>query len=288
MTETALIQDPLLSVRDLNITFRSEGRVTQAVRGVSFDLGAEKLGIVGESGSGKSQTGRALMRLSPPSAEITAERMQFGGIDLLRASERQMMRIRGNDIAMILQDPKYSLNPLMKVGKQIAEAYRMHHRVGRSEARSRAMAMLESVHIRDPERVYELLPHEVSGGMGQRIMIAMMLIAEPKLIIADEPTSALDVTVRRQVLSVLQELVDRAGASLIFISHDLNLVADFCDRVLVMYRGRVLENLPAAALGQARHPYTRGLLDSLPRLDHPCDELAVPVRDPAWLDAPAA
>ncbi|MBE9637960.1 ABC transporter ATP-binding protein [Salipiger pacificus] len=282
------MQDPLLSVRDLNITFRSEGRVTQAVRGVSFDLGAEKLGIVGESGSGKSQTGRALMRLSPPSAEITAERMQFGGIDLLRASERQMMRIRGNDIAMILQDPKYSLNPLMKVGKQIAEAYRMHHRVGRSEARSRAMAMLESVHIRDPERVYELLPHEVSGGMGQRIMIAMMLIAEPKLIIADEPTSALDVTVRRQVLSVLQELVDRAGASLIFISHDLNLVADFCDRVLVMYRGRVLENLPAAALGQARHPYTRGLLDSLPRLDHPCDELAVPVRDPAWLDAPAA
>ncbi|WP_254694497.1 ABC transporter ATP-binding protein [Alloyangia pacifica] len=288
MTETAMIQDPILSVRDLNITFRSEGRVTQAVRGVSFDLGAEKLGIVGESGSGKSQTGRALMRLSPPSAEITAERMQFGAIDLMRASERQMMRIRGNDIAMILQDPKYSLNPLMKVGKQIAEAYRMHHRVGRAEARRRAMAMLESVHIRDPERVYELLPHEVSGGMGQRIMIAMMLIAEPKLIIADEPTSALDVTVRRQVLSVLQELVDRAGASLIFISHDLNLVADFCDRVLVMYRGRVLENLPAATLGQARHPYTRGLLDSLPRLDHPCDELAVPVRDPAWLGAPVA
>lgn len=283
MTDT-----PLLSVRNLNVVFSSEGRVTHAVRDVSFDLGAEKLGIVGESGSGKSQTGRALMRLSPPSAKITAERMRFGDIDLLAASERQMMRLRGNDIAMILQDPKYSLNPLMKVGQQIAECYRLHHRASRAEARERALAMLESVHIRDPQRVYDLLPHEVSGGMGQRIMIAMMLIAAPKLIIADEPTSALDVTVRRQVLAVLQELVDRAGASLIFISHDLNLVADFCDRVLVMYRGRVLEDLPAARLGAATHPYTRGLLDSLPRLDHPVDELVVPVRDPAWLYAATA
>lgn len=278
--------DPIISVRKLNIVFKGEGRTTHAVRDVSFDLGKEKLGIVGESGSGKSQTGRALMRLSPPSAKITADRMTFGAVDLMAASEREMMRLRGNDIAMILQDPKYSLNPLTKVGKQIAEAYRVHHRVSKAEAKQRSLAMLESVHIRDPERVYTLLPHEVSGGMGQRIMIAMMLIAEPKVIIADEPTSALDVTVRRQVLSVLQELVDRAGASLIFISHDLNLVADFCDRVLVMYRGRVLEDLPAAELGQARHPYTRGLLDSLPRLDHPVDELAVPVRDPAWLDAP--
>ncbi|MFD1881553.1 ABC transporter ATP-binding protein [Paracoccus pacificus] len=289
MNENANMRpEPILSVRDLNITFTSEGRVTHAVRNVSFDLGREKLGIVGESGSGKSQTGRALMRLSPPSARVTAERMRYGSVDLLGASERQMMRIRGNEIAMILQDPKYSLNPLMKVGRQIAEAYRLHHRSGKSEAREKALAMLENVHIRDPQRVYDLLPHEVSGGMGQRIMIAMMLIAEPKVIIADEPTSALDVTVRRQVLSVLQELVDRAGASLIFISHDLNLVADFCERVLVMYRGRVLEDLPAAELGQARHPYTRGLLDSLPRLDQPCQELAVPVRDPAWLDAPAA
>ena len=279
--------EPLLSVRNLNVVFSSEGRVTHAVRDVSFDLGREKLGIVGESGSGKSQTGRALMRLSPSSARITADRMRFAGIDLLKATERQMMRLRGNDIAMILQDPKYSLNPLMKVGQQIAECYRLHHRASRAEARDRALSMLESVHIRDPKRVYDLLPHEVSGGMGQRIMIAMMLIAEPKLIIADEPTSALDVTVRRQVLAVLQELVDRAGASLIFISHDLNLVADFCDRVLVMYRGRVLEDLPAARLGAATHPYTRGLLDSLPRLDHPVAELVVPVRDPAWLDAPA-
>ncbi|RMC30462.1 ABC transporter ATP-binding protein [Paracoccus alkanivorans] len=279
--------EPVLSVRNLNIRFRDETRVTHAVRDLSFDLGVEKLGIVGESGSGKSQTGRALMRLSPPSAQITAERLRFGKLDLLKASESQMMRIRGNEIAMILQDPKYSLNPLIRVGKQIAEAYRLHRDGSMRDARDHAMAMLEKVHIRNPERVYNLYPHEVSGGMGQRIMIAMMLIAEPKLIIADEPTSALDVTVRRQVLSVLQELVEDAGASLIFISHDLNLVADFCDRVMVMYQGRALETLPSAELGRARHPYTRGLLDSLPRLDHPCAELAVPVRDPAWLDAPS-
>ncbi|MDV2968396.1 ABC transporter ATP-binding protein [Nitratireductor aquimarinus] len=288
MTEINAVEDPVLSVRKLNIHFRGDDRVTHAVRDVSFDLGAEKLGIVGESGSGKSQTGRALMRLSPPSARITAERMQFGATDLLVASERQMMRLRGNDMAMILQDPKYSLNPLMKVGQQISEAYRVHHRVSRAMARTRSLAMLESVHIRDPERVYELFPYQVSGGMGQRIMIAMMLIAEPRLIIADEPTSALDVTVRRQVLAVLQELVDRAGASLIFISHDLNLVADFCDRVLVMYSGRVLEDLPAGKLGLAEHPYTRGLLDSLPRLDAPCHELAVLKRDRAWRNGPAA
>lgn len=277
------MSDPVLSVRNLNIRFQGMSRTTHAVRGVSFDLGHEKLGIVGESGSGKSQTGRALMRLSPPSAQITADRLRFGATDLLTASEAGMRKIRGRDIAMILQDPKFSLNPLMKVGHQIAEAYRTHHKVSRAEARERTLQMLESVHIRDTKRVYEILPHEVSGGMGQRIMIAMMLISEPRVIIADEPTSALDVTVRRQVLSVLDELVDRTGASLIFISHDLNLVANFCDRVLVMYAGRVMEDLPARDLGRARHPYTQGLLNSLPRLDTPRDMLAVPVRDPAWL-----
>lgn len=277
---------PILSVTGLNIRFHSAGRVTHAVRDVSFDLGREKLGIVGESGSGKSQTGRALMRLSPPAAQVTAARLSFRDIDLLASSERRMRRLRGNDIAMILQDPKYSLNPLMKVGHQIAEAYRLHHKVSRREARGRSLTMLESVHIRDPERVYELLPHEVSGGMGQRIMIAMMLITEPSVIIADEPTSALDVTVRRQVLAVLQELVDHSSASLILISHDLNLVADFCDRVLVMYAGRIVEELPARELHRARHPYTRGLIDSLPRLDRPVDMLKVPSRDPAWLDGP--
>lgn len=280
------MNEPIFSVRALNIRFHGAGRVTHAVRGVSFDVGNEKLGIVGESGSGKSQTGRALMRLSPPVARVTAQRLDFQGRNLLTASERDMRQIRGKDIAMILQDPKFSLNPLMRVGPQIAEAYRTHHRTSRQDARRKALAMLESVHIRDPERVYDLLPHEVSGGMGQRVMIAMMLISEPKMIIADEPTSALDVTVRRQVLSILDELVTRTGASLIFISHDLNLVADFCDRVLVMYAGRVVEEIAAKDLGQARHPYTQGLLNSLPRLDAPVDELAVLDRHPEWLEGP--
>jgi len=197
-----------------------------------------------------------------------------------------MRDIRGNRISMILQDPKFSLNPLMRVGRQITEAYRLHHRVGAREAQARALEMLDAVRIRDPDRVFRLFPHEVSGGMGQRIMIAMMLIPEPDLIIADEPTSALDVTVRRQVLTILDELVTRRGTGLMFISHDLNLVADFCDRVLVMYAGRIMEDLPARELHRARHPYTRALLDSLPQLDRPVDTLQVPSRDPAWLDGP--
>lgn len=278
--------EPLLRVRDLRIAFPGSDGPVEAVRGVSFDVGREKLGIVGESGSGKSMTGRALLRLSPRAARLSAAEMRFDGIDLLGASERRMRGIRGARISMILQDPKYSLNPLMRVGAQIVEACRLHQKLGRAEARARSLAMLEAVQIRDPARVFELYPHEVSGGMGQRIMIAMMLVTEPDLIIADEPTSALDVTVRRQVLAVLDALVTRRGAGLIFISHDLNLVAEFCDRVLVMYAGRIVEELHARDLAQARHPYTQALLRSLPRLDHPVQELAVPTRDPAWRDGP--
>jgi peptide/nickel transport system ATP-binding protein len=278
--------EPLLEVCDLTVSFHGGRGVTRAVRGISFSIGREKVGIVGESGSGKSQTGRAILRLSPRGAKISAKALSFDGIDLMAATEPQMRKIRGKRISMILQDPKFSLNPLMRVGHQIVEAYRVHTSASKAEARDRAMAMLEAVHIRNPARVFELLPHEVSGGMGQRIMIAMMLILEPDLIIADEPTSALDVTVRRQVLSILDELVSRRGAGLMFISHDLNLVADFCDRVLVMYGGRILEDIPARELKHARHPYTRALLDSLPRLDRPVDMLAVPQRDPAWLEEP--
>ncbi|MXP62876.1 ABC transporter ATP-binding protein [Roseomonas sp. M0104] len=277
---------PLIRVRGLRIAFPSPSGPIEAVRGVSFDVGREKLGIVGESGSGKSMTGRALLKLSPKAARVTAERLDFAGIDLLAASERRMRGLRGARISMILQDPKYSLNPLMRVGHQIAETCRLHQRAGRAEANAKAMAMLEAVHIRDPRRVFDLYPHEVSGGMGQRIMIAMMLVTEPDLIIADEPTSALDVTIRRQVLTILDELVSRRGVGLIFISHDLNLVAEFCDRVLVMYAGRIVEELRAADLHSARHPYTQALLRSLPRLDQPVEELAVPTRDPAWRDGP--
>jgi peptide/nickel transport system ATP-binding protein len=278
--------ETLLEVDDLSIGFAGAHGLHQAVRGISFTVGREKVGIVGESGSGKSLTGRSILKLTPKTARVSAKRLAFDGIDLLAASERQMRQIRGNRISMILQDPKFSLNPLMRVGHQITEAYRLHHRVSRRAAQEKALAMLEAVMIRNPERVFQLLPHEVSGGMGQRIMIAMMLIPEPDLIIADEPTSALDVTVRRQVLTILDELVSRRGTGLIFISHDLNLVADFCDRVLVMYAGRIMEDLPARELHQARHPYTRALLDSLPRLDRPVETLAVPERDPAWLTGP--
>ncbi|MFQ0815854.1 peptide ABC transporter ATP-binding protein [Brucella anthropi] len=277
---------PLLEVDDLWVSFPGTDRSIDVVRGISFSIGREKVGIVGESGSGKSMTGRSILKLTPKAAQIRARTLRFGEVDLLSASERQMRSVRGNRISMILQDPKYSLNPLIRIGDQIMEAYRLHHRVKSAEARQKTLAMLEAVHIRDPERVMRLFPHEISGGMGQRVMIAMMLIPEPDMIIADEPTSALDVTVRRQVLTVLDELVSRSGTGLMFISHDLNLVADFCDRVLVMYAGRIMEDLPAKDLHKARHPYTQALLASLPRLDHPVDMLKVPERDKSWLTEP--
>ncbi|TIW78889.1 MAG: ABC transporter ATP-binding protein, partial [Mesorhizobium sp.] len=204
------------------------------------------LGIVGESGSGKSQTGRAIMGLTPPQARISANKLTFDGIDLLGISPRQRRALRGNRIAMILQDPKYSLDPVMSIGRQIVETLRTHEKVGKAEARERALAMLEAVQIRDPKRVFDLHPHEVSGGMGQRAMIAMMLIAGPEMMIADEPTSALDVTVQLDVLGILDRLVAERGMGLVFISHDLRLVSSFCDRVIVMYAGKVVEQLKAS------------------------------------------
>lgn len=272
-----------LVVEDLRVEFTSAGRTNLAVQGVSFNLGREKLAIVGESGSGKSTVGRSLLRLHPATARVTAKTLRFDDIDLLGASEKQMQGIRGRRMSMIMQDPKYSLNPVVKVGEQIAEAYLAHHKVSHQEAKERALEMLAKVHIRDPQRVYQLYPHEVSGGMGQRIMIAMMVITDPQVIIADEPTSALDVSVRRQVLNILEELVNERDLGLLFISHDLNLVQHFCDRVLVMYAGRVMESLAAADLARAEHPYTRGLLSALPSLDFPRSRLPVLQRDPLWL-----
>ncbi len=275
--------ESLLSVRDLRVSFDTRKGLVEAVRGVSFDLGREKLGIVGESGSGKSQTGRALLRLTPPPGRVTAETMTFDGFDLLTASDRQLRDLRGGRISMVMQDPKYSLNPVMTVGRQIAEAYRAHANASKTTAKTKALEMLEAVRIRDPERVYRAYPHEVSGGMGQRIMIAMMLITDPDLLIADEPTSALDVTVQLQVLAILDDLVTQRGMGVIFISHDLNLVASFCDRILVMYGGQVMEEIAAADLHQAQHPYTRGLLNCLPQIDARHAALPVLARDPAWL-----
>ncbi|MEN3111192.1 ABC transporter ATP-binding protein [Uliginosibacterium paludis] len=276
---------PMLDVQDLRIAFRTGEGLVEAVRGVSFQLGREKLAIVGESGSGKSTVGRSLLRLHPRSALISATKMRFGELDLLACSEREMQTVRGRRMSMIMQDPKYSLNPVMRVGDQIAEAYLTHHRVPKKEALDKALAMLETVRIRDPQRVMRMYPHEVSGGMGQRIMIAMMLITDPEVVIADEPTSALDVSVRLQVLATLDDLVSQRGLGLIFISHDLNLVRHFCDRVLVMYAGRVVESIAACDLEQAQHPYTRGLLAALPSVDERRERLPVLQRDPAWLAA---
>jgi len=252
---------PLLVVEDLRVAFPSrDGDMLEAVRGVSFTLGRERLGIVGESGSGKSQTGRAILGLTAPEGRISAK----------------------GRIAMVLQDPKFSLNPVMTIGAQIMETLRAHTRVSSREARKRALASLASVRIDNPERVFRLYPHEVSGGMGQRAMIAMMLIAEPDILIADEPTSALDVTVQLQVLSILDALVVERGMGLILVSHDLRLVSSFCDRILVMYAGRMVEELAAGGLAHAKHPYTRGLMACLPQLGASTHPLATLDRRPEW------
>lgn len=279
------VSEHKLEVQDLTVRFAARGGMVDAVRGVSFNLGREKLAIVGESGSGKSTVGRCLLKLHPASARIEAARLRFGDTDLLTADEKAMRAIRGRRMSMIMQDPKYSLNPVMRVGDQIAEALLAHRRMPRAQARERVLAMLEQVRIREPQRVYERYPHEISGGMGQRIMIAMMLIPEPEIVIADEPTSALDVSVRAQVLAVLDDLVGERGLGLIFISHDLHLVRSFCDRVLVMYAGRVVESIAAKDLDHAQHPYTRGLLAALPDMDRPRPVLPLLRRDPSWLTA---
>ncbi|UZF95366.1 ABC transporter ATP-binding protein [Bosea sp. NBC_00550] len=281
-------EQPLLEVDNLKVDFHTATGIVHAVRGLSFTLGRERLGIVGESGSGKSMTGRAILDLIPQPGVVSADAMSFRGQDLMTMDKGARRKLRGRHISMVMQDPKFSLNPVQTVGSQIAEAYRIHRKAGGREARERSLAMLEQVQIREPARVYDLYPHEVSGGMGQRVMIAMMLIAEPEILIADEPTSALDVTVQLQILKILDDLVTERGMGLIFISHDLHLVQSFCDRVIVMYGGKVMETLPAVELADPsarsrRHPYTLGLLECLPDLDDPRAKLATLNRDPAWL-----
>ncbi|MCZ8101969.1 MAG: ABC transporter ATP-binding protein [Burkholderiales bacterium] len=273
----------LLVVDDLRVAFPDrDGGMTEAVRGVSFTLGRERLGIVGESGSGKSQTGRAILGLTAPEGRVTARRLAFDGIDLMTCPPKQRRALRGGRIAMVLQDPKFSLNPVMTIGDQIVETLDAHARVSRREGRERALETLRQVQIDDPQRMFDLYPHEVSGGMGQRAMIAMMLIAAPDLLIADEPTSALDVTVQLQVLAILDRLVAERGMGLIFISHDLRLVSTFCDRILVMYAGKIVEEVSAGRLHEASHPYTRGLVNCLPRLGEDRHPLPTLDRKPEW------
>jgi peptide/nickel transport system ATP-binding protein len=274
----------LVEIRNLRIQFPTAAGYSDAVRNVSLTLGQEKLGIVGESGSGKSLTARSILRLLPSDAVTTADKLEFDGIDVLRADERTLRRIRGARAGLILQDPKYSLNPVMTAGAQIAEAWRVHRGGSRKLAVRAAVDLLAQVQIRDPHRVAKTYPHELSGGMGQRVMIAMMLAPDPELLIADEPTSALDATVQAEILRLIEDLVSRRGMGLILISHDLPLVSHFCDRVAVMYAGRVVEELAAAELAHARHPYTRGLLECLPTLSHGKPRLTVMQRDPSWLE----
>ncbi|MCW5719751.1 MAG: ABC transporter ATP-binding protein [Devosia sp.] len=282
------MSENLIEVKNLRIAFPTEaGGWHQAVRGVSFTLGREKLGIVGESGSGKSLSGRAILGVLPDYVRIEADKLAFDGIDLRAASPRQRRHLRGGRMGMVLQDPKFSLNPVMTAGAQIVEAIRIgDRRISRAAARKGALDILHSLHIRDPELVFDRYPHELSGGMGQRVMIGMMVVREPDVLIADEPTSALDVTVQMQVLSILDELVERRKMGLIFISHDLQLVSRFCDRVIVMYAGQIVETLDARRLGEAQHPYTKGLLACLPEIDGPLTPLPTLDRQAAWSQLP--
>ena len=266
---------PLLDIKGLRVTFPTARGPVDVVKGIDLTLGRERLGIVGESGSGKSMTGRSILRLIRAPGRVTADKMDFDGLPLLDQSDRAMRKIRGARISMVMQDPKFSLNPVMTIGMQMAEALRVHSQLPRAEIAAKVLAMLAAVRINDPERVLGLYPHQVSGGMGQRIMIAMMLIPEPDLLIADEPTSALDVSVQAQVLDIIDEQIKRRGMGLLLISHDLALVARYCDRILVMHSGRVVESCLAKDLMNASHPYTRGLLAAMPRLDERREELPV-------------
>lgn len=266
---------PLLDVENLRVSFPTPTGPVEVVKGLNLSIGRERLGIVGESGSGKSMTGRAILRLIRKPGKMIADRLAFDGVELQGLSERKMRDLRGARISMIMQDPKFSLNPVMTIGYQIAEALKAHENLGRRDVQARVIEMLQAVRINAPEQVAQMYPHQVSGGMGQRIMIAMMLIPRPDLLIADEPTSALDVSVQGQVLDLIDELVREKGMGLILISHDLNLVARYCDRIMVMHAGQVVETCAAKDLHTAQHPYTRGLLAAMPQMKETREVLPV-------------
>ncbi len=270
--------EPVISFDDLSVSFPTDDGMVRAVRNVSFDVEpGEVMAVVGESGSGKSVTALAAMRLHPGSAEITGE-IRFGGRDLLGIGEKEMRRVRGNGIAMIFQDPMTALNPVMKVGAQIAEMVLIHDDVSKKEAWTRAADLLESVGVPEPGRRVKQYPHEFSGGMRQRAMIAMAIANGPDLLIADEPTTALDVTIQAQVLEVMKTAQEATGAAILLITHDLGVVAGIADRVVVMYGGRVFESGSAdQVFYRSQNPYTRGLMSSIPRLDAPKGERLIPI-----------
>jgi len=259
---------PLLSVEGLSVEFRTEGGSVAVVEDLSFSIGAGRtLGLVGESGCGKSVTALALTRLLPaPPARIAGGRIRFEGVDLLGLAGPALRRVRGDRIGMIFQEPMTSLNPTLTIGRQIAEVLRLHRGLGAAAARDRSVEMLRQVGVGAPERRFDQYPHQLSGGLRQRVMIAIALVCHPDLLIADEPTTALDVTIQAQILDLLKRLQRELGMAILLITHDLGVVAEFCDEVAVMYAGRIVEQGSAAALFAApRHPYTAGLLASSPR-----------------------
>ena len=265
----------LLEIKHLNVVFSNGGRSVEAISDLSLSLGRrETLGIVGESGSGKSVTSLATMRLLPKATAHVKGQILFEGRDLLQLPEREMQQIRGNKIAMIFQEPMTSLNPIHPVGKQIAESVLLHSKATKKEAMARALQLLELCGIPDPEQRMKEYPHQLSGGMRQRVMIAIALACDPELLIADEPTTALDVTIQAQILQLMKDLKKDRDMSIIMITHDMGIVYDFCDRVVVVYTGEVVESAPVKALFQEPlHPYTEGLIGALPRLGRPTERL---------------
>ncbi|HYD71167.1 ABC transporter ATP-binding protein [Azospirillum sp.] len=260
--------DALLAVRGLGVSFRTRMGETRVTRDVSFAIRrGERVGVVGETGCGKSVTGLSILHLLPPATTSIEGSILFDGQDLATLPPRRLRAIRGRDIGMIFQEPMSALDPVFTVGEQIAETLRAHEPVGRAEARARTVEMLAKVGIPAPERRYDEYPHQLSGGMRQRVMIAMALICRPKLLIADEPTTALDVTVQAQIIDLLRDLSESTGTALLFITHDLGVVAETCTRMITMYAGEVVEDAPVDdVLTRPRHPYTSGLMRSLPRL----------------------
>ncbi|MDA5110421.1 ABC transporter ATP-binding protein [Brevibacillus thermoruber] len=258
----------ILEVEQLRTRFRTENGVVNVVDGVDFSIRAgETLGVVGESGCGKSVTSLSIMRLLPPNGRAEGT-IRFNGTNLLELSEKEMQAVRGNEISMIFQEPMTSLNPLHTVGRQIEEAILLHWKVSKAQAKERAIAMLKAVGMPRAEEIYAEYPHQLSGGMRQRVMIAMAMACDPKLIIADEPTTALDVTIQAQILDLMRELKEKTGTSIMLITHDLGVVAEMCDRVIVMYAGQVVEETDVETLfEQPKHPYTIGLMRSIPELD---------------------
>jgi peptide/nickel transport system ATP-binding protein len=285
------VSDPLLNVEDLRVTFRTDDGLVHAVDGISYTVQAGKtLGIVGESGSGKTVSSLTTLGLTRSRSSQIEGRIMFAGDDLVAMPDDELRRIRGNDIAMIFQDPLSALHPFYKVGAQLVEAMQVHRDLSRSEARARAVELLEMVGIPDPSRRVDQFPHEFSGGMRQRAMIAMALSNEPKLLIADEPTTALDVTVQAQILALLNDLQERLGTAIIIITHDLGVVAEVADDIAVMYAGRIVERGSTEEIFTApQHPYTWGLLKSIPRLDSPRGEELVPIagRPPSLINRPS-